>query len=37
VRRFWCSGDSTIKGVLESLSETDTVEDYITVSCSSQV
>jgi len=38
VRRFWRSDDSMSKRVmdiLESLSET--VEDYSTVSCSSQV
>ena len=39
VRRFWCSGNSTSKRDLDVpeffLSET--VEDYSTVSCSSQV
>ena len=39
VRRFWRSGDSTSKRVLDVLEffSFETVEDYSTVSCSSQV
>ena len=39
MRRFWISGDSTLKKVLDVLESflSKTVEDYSTVSCSSQV
>ena len=39
MRRFWRSGDSTSKRVLDVLAFflSETVEDYSTVSCSSQV
>ena len=38
VKRFWRSGDSTSKRVLDVLFFlSETVEDYSTVSCSSQV
>jgi len=39
MRRFWRSGDSTSKRVLDVLEFllSETVEDYSTVSCSSQI
>jgi len=39
MRGFWCSGDSTSQRILDVLESflSETVEDYSTVSCSSQV